>query len=138
MGMGMGTRVRLSCLAAIAALALTLAPATAFADDYCDIDPGMAIHTPGGNNVVVHINAGGPTSHLSQLASASRTYSVAPADNGAATAVTLSVLVADNDGTAYAVNSSAWTGANRTGTLYSQTSGIAGQPMVHRFQLNVP
>ena len=133
--MGLVRRWAVRSLAALA-LAVAVAPTTALADEYCDIDPGVAIHTPAGNTVVVHVNVGGPSDFRGELASATRSYTAEPVSGSAATSVTLTVTV--SSASTYAVNGSVWAGANRSGDLYAQASGTAGTPMTMSFQLNVP
>ena len=134
---GKARRWMLRSVAAVA-LASSLAASVASADEWCDIDPGLSVHTPGGNVVVVHIVNSGPTGHMGELASAKIDYTAEPAAGGAATQVTVTVLIdAGKNGQSYPVGTAARSGANQSGALYAQTTGNAGTAMTLSFQLGV-
>ena len=115
---------------------------TAAADDWCGDDPMVRIITPAGKNMVVRVTdyALG-IQHLPALKLASYSYSVAPADNGTATAVTLSVLIPgdalDPAFPTRSVVSSAADENSHVYQLYSDKTGTAGTPIVHQFTLSI-
>lgn len=123
------------------ALFATHAPAARAADDWCDIDPLELISTPGGHLVPVYdlIGAQGVTaSVLNELSDVS--YTVAPANGGAATLVTMKVTVnaaplVTPAGTPTRV--SVTTGLWGTGSVYAATTGAAGSPMTVQFTVPV-
>ena len=142
----MAPTIKSTLLATVAALLLLSAvvapvPRAAAMEEWCDTDPPVAITTPGGNTVVVYALSGAQNLTAALLAEASQiSYTVAPANGGAATLVTLSVTVRQlptvpaGTPTRVKVTSAPW----GLGTLYGDATGTVGAPMVVRFRLNVP
>ena len=125
-------------LAALLAGALAVGPVLpAAADDWCDIDPGTPVTTPGGQMVVVHLTDYGPAHHRGALAHPKIAYVAVP--SGAGTQVELDVTVSDGgDGHQHPVATQAWTSPGRQGTLLAGAQGVTAQPMRLSFWLDVP
>lgn len=119
--------------------ALGLSGTAAAGETWCDIDPPVAIVTPGGNLAVVYVVTSGPPLLLANLLAPAITYEVRPSESGDATRVAMDVTVKDPLGV-YGhqdVRSEVWTGPARTGRLLSSVEGLSGSPMRHRFKLDV-
>ena len=132
-GMIMGTilqRRRLLAPAAALILMATAAPVAFAGDDWCSDDPTLAIKTPGGNNVVVHVtNYALGTQHLPSLKAAAVTYDASSVQGGLATEVTVTVLVPDDSlDSGYAIRSVVSDGpAANPGTIYDDGAGRSGK-----------
>ncbi|HET7769166.1 MAG TPA: hypothetical protein VFN74_10375 [Chloroflexota bacterium] len=133
-------RLRVTLLAALLALSGVFgsaAPVLA-SETWCDVDPPVLIKTPEGNLRVVYVVSSGPVVYLPQLLVPRIDYEVRSVSGGGATAVRLDVTVARGLlGERYDVKSEVWSGPARTGELLSVENGTAGEPMRHRFRLNV-
>ncbi|HEU5317157.1 MAG TPA: hypothetical protein VFX49_13695 [Chloroflexota bacterium] len=119
--------------------ALGVSGIAAAGETWCDIDPPVAILTPGGNLAVVYVVTSGPPLLLANLLAPAITYEVKPAESGDATRVAMDVTVKDPvapDGHQN-VRSEVWTGPARTGRLLSAAEGLSGAPMRHHFKLDV-
>ena len=122
--------------------ALVSGTGVAAADDWCGDDPMVRIITPAGKNMVVRVTdyALG-IQHLPALKLASYSYSVAPANNGTATAVTLNVLIpGDALDPAFPTRTVVTSAADENSQvyqLYSDKTGTAGTPIVHQFTLSI-
>ena len=133
-------RLRVAVLAVLLALSGVFgAAAPALASDYwCDTDPPVLIQTPEGNLRIVYVVTSGPPVHLPYLLLPAIDYDVQSVSGGDATQVRLNVTVSRGLlGQRYAVKSEVWTGPARTGTLLSTQTGTSGEPMSHKFRLNV-
>ena len=134
---GMGTA---AATAAGVAVLLRAAPAAEAADEWCDIDPPVIIRTPKGRLVTVYALIGAQgllAALLNELAAVS--YTVASANNGTATLVTLKAtvhktLLTGSCPTRVKVTS----GLLGLGTSYGEATGTAGTSMTVKFLLNVP
>ena len=133
-------RLRVAVLAALLALSGVFgsaAPVLA-SETWCDVDPPVLIKTPEGNLRVVYVVSSGPTVYLPQLLVPAIDYEARSVSGGDATAVRLDVTVSRGLlGERYGVKSEVWSGPARTGELLSVEHGTAGEPMRHRFSLNV-
>ena len=128
-------------LAAPAGGLLPVATTVHAAAEWCDVDPPVLIVTPQGRVVTVYALIGAQkltTSLLTELSKIS--YTVAPANNGAATQVTLTVtvnklllLAPAGTPTRLTVSSSLW----GSGTTYGTATGAVGSPMTVTFLLPV-
>jgi hypothetical protein len=133
-------RLRVALLAAILAVSGVFgsaAPVLA-SETWCDVDPPVLIQTPEGNLRIVYVVSSGPALYLPQLLLPAIDYEVRSVSRGDGTAVRLDVTVARGLlGQGYAVKSEVWSGPARTGELLSVEYGSAGEPMRHKFRLNV-
>ena len=84
-----------AAFAAAPAAALAAPMAAQAADEWCDIDPPVIVRTPKGRLVTVYALIGAKGGLLASLLNelAAISYTVAPANNGTATLVTLSATV---------------------------------------------
>ena len=135
----------LTLLATAMALLLTLGatpvPRAAAMEEWCDVDPPVAVTTPAGNTVVVYALIGAQSLTAALLSELSQvSYTVAPANGGTATQVTLRVTVRQvlltpaGTPTRVKVTSLPW----GLGTVHGDAAGTVGDPMVVRFVVPVP
>ena len=132
-------RLRVALLAAVLAVSGIAGAAgpVAASDTWCDADPPVLIRTPDGNLRVVYVVSSGPVQYLPQLLAPAIDYEARSVANDQ-TQVRLDVAVSRGLlGQSYAVKSEVWSGPARTGTLLSAEHGQAGEPMRHRFRLDV-
>lgn len=113
-------------------------PAARASDTWCDVDPPVAIETPGGNVRIVYVVTAGPIEHVVHLLVPEISYVTHSVEGGRATQVHLDVTVSNAGGPSYPVTSEVWTGPLRIGTRLSEVSGDAGTAMRHQFKLQVP
>src|SRR5687767_3132230 len=108
-------------------------------DFWCETDPAVVVHTPGGSTVVVHLtNAALGTEHAAALRAATITTTV-QAGSGSTTDVEVEVTVPDDaHATRFATRSVVSTGPWGDGTVLATDTGKSGQPMKLRFRLDVP
>jgi len=104
-------------------------------DQWCDDDPPVVLHTPGGALVTVYVTDSVlGLSHLPAVQLARITADVSPAGGG--TRVHVQVLVpGDAFDPFFATRSTVSTGPFATGTIYATASGFSGQPMAMTFTL---
>jgi hypothetical protein len=128
-------------------LMLLFAPAvqtvpTAFAgEEWCDIDPPVVIVTPQGHLATVYANIGSQgllPSLLNELSQIS--YTVAPANGGTATQVTLTVTVRKTllTGSSTPTRVKVSSLLLGLGNVYGSANGTVGKPMTVKFLINTP
>ena len=119
----------------------SLTPAALASDGWCDSDPILVVQTPAGNLVPVYYNVGSqslvftPNTLLGALV---MSYTAVPTSGGAATKVTLVVMVPSLLDQSFATRDIVSTGAFGTGTVYAYTDGVSGQTMTSTFKLPYP
>ncbi len=119
----------------------SLTPAALASDGWCDSDPILVVQTPAGNLVPVYYNVGSqslvftPNTLLGALV---MSYTAVPTSGGAATKVTLVVMVPSLLDQSFATRDIVSTGAFGTGTVYAYTSGVSGEAMTSTFKLPYP
>lgn len=130
----------LSALVALVCLGV-LAPAVSAGEEgWCQSDPAIAVRTPAGNTVVVHLTlmAQG-TEHAAALRDAVESYTVEAVSNQPATDVEIRVLVADDEyGSGFSTISTASTQPFGGGTVLDSETGKSGQLVRLRFRVDVP
>ena len=124
----------------VLASGVTPAPAAAM-EEWCDVDPPVAITTPAGNTVVVYALIGAQNLTAAALSEASQvSYTVAPANGGTATQVALSVTVRQlptvpaGTPTRVKVTDLPW----GNGNVYGTGTGTVGAPISVTFVLPTP
>src|SRR6266699_3544566 len=129
-------------VAFLAMFVMTVPTQAAFASDgWCDSDPILVVHTPAGNLVPVYYNVGSqslvftPNTLLGALV---MSYTAVPTSGGAATKVTLVVMVPSLLDQSFATRDIVSTGAFGTRTVYAYTSGVSGEAMTSTFKLPYP
>jgi hypothetical protein len=118
---------------------------SAFADDWCSVDPPIYIVTPAGNRVTLHAThyALGQQ-HQEALTKAMMIHEVEKVHSGhgkkvGQTRVTVTVFIpGDRYSKDFPVRTVISTGENGMGTVYADEHGRANRPMVLRFTLDVP
>ena len=104
-------------------------------DQWCDDDPPVVLHTPGGALVTVYVTDGGlGLPHLPAVQLAHITADVSPAGSG--TRVHVQVLVpGDAFDPSFATRSTVSTGPFATGAIYATASGVSGHTMAMTFTI---
>ena len=108
-------------------------------DEWCEIDPLVAITTPGGANVVVYVTSGAlGLEHLPAVQLAAIRHTVQPVEGGRATLVKMDVVV-PNDlfGSGFPTKTTVSSGPLKTLTVYASATGTSGSPMRLEFTLPV-
>ena len=129
-------------VAFLAMFFMTVPTQAAFASDgWCDSDPILVVRTPAGNLVPVYYNVGAQSLLFTPntlLAALVMSYTAVPTSGGAATKVTLVVMVPSLLDQSFATRDIVSTGAFGTGTVYAYTSGVSGEAMTSTFKLPYP
>jgi len=116
---------------------LACVPATVAtaSDQWCEDDPPLVLHTPGGALLTVYVTDSAlGAQHLPAVQLASITATVSPAGNG--TLIHMQVLVpGDGFDGHFPTRSVVSTGPFATGTIYATASGYSGQTMAMTFTL---
>ncbi len=129
-------------VAFLAMFFMTVPTQAAFASDgWCDSDPILVVRTPAGNLAPVYYNVGAQSLLFTPntlLAALVMSYTAVPTSGGAATKVTLVVMVPSLLDQSFATRDIVSTGAFGTGTVYAYTDGVSGQTMTSTFKLPYP
>ncbi len=129
-------------VAFLAMFFMTVPTQAAFASDgWCDSDPILVVRTPAGNLAPVYYNVGAQSLLFTPntlLAALVMSYTAVPTSGGAATKVTLVVMVPSLLDQPFATRDIVSTGAFGTGTVYAYTDGVSGQTMTSTFKLPYP
>ena len=129
-------------VAFLAMFFMTVPTQAAFASDgWCDSDPILVVRTPAGNLAPVYYNVGAQSLLFTPntlLAALVMSYTAVPTSGGAATKVTLVVMVPSLLDQSFATRDIVSTGAFGTGTVYAYTSGVSGEAMTSTFKLPYP
>jgi hypothetical protein len=124
-------------LIALFLVAFTPASVATASDQWCEDDPPIVIHTPGGALVTLYVTDSAlGAQHLPAVQLASITADASPTGSG--TLVHVQVLVRSDafDGH-FAIRSVVSTGPFATGTIEATASGFSGQTMAMAFTLPV-
>ena len=121
-----------------ALVAAALPVASVSAEDWCDVDPPTAIHTPQGNVVVVYVTISGPPEDTPGMAHPAERTSCWPTSRPPGTWVGLELTVPALNGHPHEIKSEVWTGPNRSGRLLARTQGRTGAPLQQAFWLDEP